>query len=120
MQRGVQFEALAARHELRFDINRICQLEADFDGMAFDHVVPLLVGSEGVPPKMQDVRKAFRAGLVGDVTLERAGEVMASMHFFDAYKLLAEAIALAMPARPADTPAENRAARRAGKTKATA
>ncbi len=119
MQRGIQFEALGQRHELRFDINRICQLEADFDGMAFDKVIPLLVGAKDRPPAIADLRRAFRAGLLGDLTLEDAGEIMSDLSLVDACRLLGEAITLAMPA-PAEAPAGNRAVRRAGKAKATA
>jgi hypothetical protein len=91
--KGIEFDALGARHCLRFDMNAICRLEEDFDATVSE--IALRLGGEGA--RMTDLRLAFRAGLGPDVTLDRAGEIMTEIGASEAGRLIGEAMMLAFP-----------------------
>lgn len=102
MRRGVQFEAAGARHELRFDVNALCQLEADFGGVSIEQVAGRLVPGEGKSPRMTDIRAAFRAALGAGITTEAAGDIMSEIGMAEATRLIGEAMALAFPSDDAE------------------
>lgn len=96
MLRGVEFEAGGKRRELRFDVNAMCRLEADFAGLPIDRVAERLQPATGMPT-ITDIRAAFRAGLVGGATLDEAGEIMSEVGIAEAGRLIGAAMQLAFP-----------------------
>jgi hypothetical protein len=96
MRRGVEFEAGGTRHTLRFDVNALCALEAEF-GCTVEDVAKRLSPEQGMP-RMTDIRAAFRAGLgVEGMTHVQAGEIMSEVGIHAAAQLIGEALGLAFP-----------------------
>jgi hypothetical protein len=97
VMKGVAFEALGERHELRFDFNALCQIEADFDA-PIALVMPRIGGGNGKsPPRMGDIRRFFRAGLGADATDDLAGRIIGDLGLEKAMGLMEQALALAFP-----------------------
>lgn len=87
----VAFEAGEQTRTLRFDTNAICIAEEDLD-LGVDQIISRLNSG-----RLSVVRVLYRAGLVGNVTLPQAGEIIDELGHARAMELLSEALALAFP-----------------------
>jgi hypothetical protein len=114
--KGIEFEAAGVRHCVRYDFNTLCQLEDDF-GLSIAEIGGRLQPADGTPPRMGDIRLAFRAGLGADVTLEEAGSLISEIGLARAGELVGEGLALSFGAGSGEKPSRG-AAR--GKPKAAA
>lgn len=113
MTQGVEFEAAGARHVLRFDFNALCQIEEDF-GAGMTDIAARLQGQPGKPPRLSDIRLAFRAGLGANYTVEHAGGLIGEIGAERAVALIGEALQRAFP----DQEAAPTGAGRGGKPRA--
>jgi hypothetical protein len=103
-QRGeVAFEADGKAHVLRFDTNRLCDLE-DIFGMSVNEVIDLLKDQKKV--RLGTVRKLVWAGLGGKavMSVEEAGDVVSALGIQAAMEKVGEAMILAFPASEGDSP----------------
>ncbi len=109
MRKGVTFDVNGVRHEMRFGVSALCELEARF-GVAMADIGARL-GVE--KPHLSDLRTAFAAGL--GVSDDEASDIMDGVGLVRAGQLIGEALTLAFGADA--KPAEDAAA---GKPKAAA
>jgi hypothetical protein len=110
---GVEFDAAGARHLLRFDFNALCRIEEDF-GAGMADIAGRLQGQPGKPPRLSDIRLAFRAGLGTGYTVEQAGDLIGEIGAERAATLIGEALQRAFPDREAGATGS----RRGGKPRA--
>lgn len=103
MRGKVTFKAAGQDYVLRFTTNRLCELEEEA-GESIMAICAKMEDPEAV--KFTDLRRIFRAGLVGDFTLAEAGDILDQIGVAQGLVLASEAMAAAFDIsdqKPGDT-----------------
>jgi Phage tail tube protein, GTA-gp10 len=103
MRGEVAIDVDGKAHVLRFDTNRLCDLE-DIFGLSVNEVIDLLKDDKKV--RIGTVRKLVWAGLGGKeaMTLQEAGDVVSALGVQGAMEKVGEAMTLAFPATDGASP----------------
>jgi hypothetical protein len=92
MRGKVTFEAAGQEYALRFTTNRLCDLEEEA-GESIMAICARMENPEAV--KFTDLRRIFRAGLVGKFTVAEAGDILDDIGVELGLVLASEAMAAA-------------------------
>ena len=112
MRGKVTFSAAGQDHALRFTTNRLCQLEADTSLTVMDFAAKL---EKPETMTFVDVRILFHCGLVGEHSLDAAGDLIDEIGMKVALGLVVQALSAAF-----DSGAEKRGKGGAGAGKTSA